>query len=204
PAVVFVASAGFVLWPSQPPRLQVTVLDVGQGDAILIEAPGGQDILVDGGPGGAVLRGIGDELAWNDRSIDLVVLTHPEADHMYGLVDVLDRYDVGRVLAGPGVQSSPGYTALAAAAAGQGLRIETAIEGMSLDLGGGARLDVIGPPPTMVHDAELNNTGAVIRVTWRDVSFLLTADIEKPAEDALLASGEDLRATVLKVGHHGS
>ena len=82
------------------------MLDVGQGDAILIRTPGGQDILVDGGPGGAVLRGLGDELPWTDRDIELMVLTHPQADHTLGLLDVLDRYDVRRVLAGPG-RASP-------------------------------------------------------------------------------------------------
>ena len=204
PAVVLVASAGFVLWPAPAPRLQVTVLDVGQGDAILIEAPGGQDILVDGGPGSAVLRGLGDELAWNDRSIDAIVLTHPQADHMYGLIDVLDRYDVRRVLAGPGVQPSPGFTAFASASAREGLQIETAAAGMSLDLGDGVRLDLIAPGAVEAQDRELNNTGVVIRLTWHDVSFLLTADIEEPAEDALLATGQDLHATVLKVPHHGS
>lgn len=203
-AVVLVASAGFVLWPSSVSRLQVTVLEVGQGDAILIEAPGGQDILIDGGPGSAVLRGLGEELAWHDRSLDAIVLTHPQADHMYGLVDVLDRYDVRRVLAGPGVQSSPGFTAFADASSREGRRIETAIAGTSFDLGDGVRLDIIGPDAIEARDPELNNAGAVIRLTWRDVSFLLAADIEKPAEDGLLASGQDLRSTVLKVPHHGS
>jgi competence protein ComEC len=204
PVLVMFATAGFVLWPSQPARLQVTVLDVGQGDAILIEAPGGQDILIDGGPGPAVLRGLGDELSWRDRSLDAVVLTHPQADHMYGLIDVLDRYDVRRVFAGPGVQPSPGYAALAAAAAREGGAIETIAAGRTIDLGDGARLDVLGPTPAMATDPELNNTGAVIKLTWRDVSFLFTADIEQPAEQALLDSGADLHATVLKVGHHGS
>ena len=82
PAAVLVATAGFVLQPDDPPRLRVTVLDVGQGDAILIQTPDGADILVDGGPGPAVLRGLGDELPWHDRSIDLIVLTHPQADHL--------------------------------------------------------------------------------------------------------------------------
>lgn len=204
PLFVLVATAGFMLRPTHPPRLQVTVLDVGQGDAILIESPGGANILVDGGPGGAVLRGLGDQLAWSDRSLAAVVLTHPQADHMYGLVDVLARYDVRRVLAGPGVQPSPGYSAFAAVAARDGLRIETLEAGKAFDLGDGVRLDVLGPVPEMARDRELNNTGAVLKLTWRDVSFLLAADIEAPAEKALLASDQDLRATVLKVAHHGS
>jgi competence protein ComEC len=180
------------------------VLDVGQGDAILIESPDGHQVLVDGGPGDAVLRGLGDELPWYDRSLDLVVLTHPQADHMYGLIDVLGRYDVRRVLAGPGKQTGAGFAAWLDATHSEGVGIETAHPGMTLDLGDGARLDVLGPDAAMAADPELNNTGVVMRVSWGSVSFLLTADIEAKAERALLADGADLRASVLKVGHHGS
>jgi competence protein ComEC len=201
---VLVAGAGLAFWPSPPARLRVTVLDVGQGDAILIQTPDGKDILVDGGPGRAVLRGLGDELPWRDRSIELMVLTHPQADHMDGLVDVFARYDVRRVIAGPGVQASAGWTAWHNAARDEGVPIETAVQEMALDLGGGVRLDVLGPDSAEAADPKVNNTGAVIRVVWHDVSVLLTADIEARAERALLNDGIDLRSTMLKVGHHGS
>jgi competence protein ComEC len=204
PAVAIAATAGWWFHPSAAGRLQVTVLDVGQGDAILIQSPDGHQVLVDGGPGGAVLRGLGDELPWYDRSLDLVVLTHPQADHMYGLIDVLSRYDIARVVAGPGVQTGAGYRAWLAATDGEGIAVETAHPGMSLDIGGGARLDVIGPDAAMAADLQLNNTGIVMRVSLGDVSFLLTADIEARAERALLTDAVDLHATVLKVPHHGS
>lgn len=204
PAVVLAATAGWWFWPSPPARLRVTVLDVGEGDAILIQAPGGRDVLVDGGPGGAVLRGLGDELSWDDRSIELVVLTHPQADHLTGLPDVLARYDVGRVLAGPGAQPSAAERAWLTAVRGEGLAIETARQGMTFDLGGCVRLDVLGPDAAMAADGQVNNTGVVLRLSCGDVSFLLAADIEAPAERALLADGVDLRSTVLKVAHHGS
>ena len=204
PAAVLVVTAGFAFWPSAPPRLTVTVLDVGQGDAILIRTPNGQDILVDGGPGRAVVRGLGDELPWYDRSIELVLLTHPQADHATGLIDVLARYDVRRVLGGPGVQSSTVFRTWRDAVRAEGRAIETAKQGVALDLGEGVRLEVLGPDAAGAADPKINNTGAVVRVTWHDVSFLLTADIEAKAERALLRDGVELHATVLKVGHHGS
>jgi competence protein ComEC len=204
PAVALIVTVGFALRPSAPSRLSVTVLDVGQGDAILIQTPDGRDILVDGGPGRAVLRGLGDELPWYDRSIELMLLTHPQADHLDGLIDVLARYDVRRVLAGPGVTASVGSSVWRHAVREEGVAIEIARQGMAIDLGDGARLDVLGPDDAEAADPQLNNTGAVVRITWHDVSFLLTADIEARAERALLADGVDLRATVLKVGHHGS
>ncbi len=201
---VLVVSGGFAFWPSTPARLRLTVLDVGQGDAILIQTPDGKDILVDGGPGRAVLRGLGDELSWHDRSIELMILTHPQADHMLGLIDVLARYGVRRVLAGPGVETSFGETAWRKAVRNEGVAVDIASQGGVFDLGNGVRLDVLGPDTAEAGDSQINNTGAVVRISWHDVSFLLTADIEAKAERALLNDGVDLHATVLKVGHHGS
>jgi competence protein ComEC len=204
PAAALVASAGFAVWPSPPPQLSVTVLDVGQGDAILVRTPSGRNVLVDGGPGGAVLRGLGDELPWHDRIIDLLVLSHPQADHVTGLLDVLARYDVRRVLAGPGVQPGPTYDAWVAAVRDEGVAIETALQGAAIDLGDGVRLDVLGPDEVEAMDLQTNNSAAVVRISSGEVSFLLTGDIEAKAERALLAAGVDLHATVLKVAHHGS
>jgi competence protein ComEC len=204
PAAVIVATAGLAFWPTHGRRLQVTVLDIGQGDAILIETPGGHDILVDAGPGRAVLRGLGDELSWRDRSIEMVLVTHPQADHITGLIDVLARYDVRRVLAGPGVENSLAYRTFAAAVRNEGRTLETAEQGGSFDLGDGVMLEILGPGDEMAQDPQVNNTGAVVRLSWRGVSFLLTADIEAKAERSLISDGVSLEATVLKVPHHGS
>ena len=207
-AIVLVAAValgvGLALWPSTPARLRVTVLDVGQGDAILIQTPGGKAILVDGGPGRAVLRGLGDELQWRDRSIELIISTHPQADHILGLIDVLARYDVRRVVAGPGVEASLTDNTFMSAASAEGVVVETIAQGTVFDLGDEVRLEVLGPDAVEAADTQINNTGAVVRVSWHEVSFLLTADIEAKAERALLNGGIDLHATVLKVGHHGS
>ena len=202
--VVLAGTASFAFWPSSPPRLRVTVLDVGQGDAILIRTPSGRDVLVDGGPGGAVLRGLGGQLPWQDRSIELLVLTHPQADHALGLLDVLARYEVQRVLAGPGIEQTATHRAWREAVQREGPAIEIAQQGMTFDLGDGVMMQVLGPSASEAADPQVNNTGAVLKIVWRDVSFLLTADIEAKAERALLEDGVDLHATVLKVGHHGS
>jgi competence protein ComEC len=195
---------GFAFWPSPTARLRVTVLDVGQGDSILIQTPSGRDILVDGGPGAAVLRGLGDELPWYDRSIELMVLTHPQSDHALGLLDVLARYDVRRIVAGPGAEPSATYRAWITSANGEGEPIASARQGMRFDLGDGVTMDVLGPSESQATSTKINNTGAVLKITWHDVSFLLTGDIDADAERALIDDGVDLRATVLKVAHHGS
>ncbi len=81
-----------------PKELEVTFLDVGQGDAILVQTPGGASILVDGGPDDSVLRELSAKLPWWRRSIDLVVATHPDMDHITGLISVVERYRIGRIL----------------------------------------------------------------------------------------------------------
>jgi competence protein ComEC len=204
PACALVASAGFIALPQPRHTLDVTMLDVGQGDAILIETPSGQDILVDGGPGAAVTRELGDEMPWLDRSIDLVVVTHPQADHAMGLLDVLDRYDVGRVIAGPYDGDSFVARALIDAARDEGAAYDRVTAGTTIDLGDGIVLEVLAPAADAPASSNPNNDALVVRLVWRDVSFLLASDIEAPAERALVERGAPLRSTVLKVAHHGS
>jgi competence protein ComEC len=144
---------------------------------------------------------LGDELAWHDRSIDLVVSTHTDADHLYGLIDVLETYEVARVVTGHDQSVAPDEWFVALDA--KGIVAEPITVGTSFDLGDGIALDVLWSPETPL-DANDNNSSLVLKLRWRDVSFLLTGDIEAPAEEALLASGLDLSATMLKVAHHGS
>lgn len=203
PAGVLVTTAAFAWWPSESARLEVTVLDVGQGDAILIETPAGHDILIDGGPGPAVLRALSAELPWRDRSLDLVVLTHAQADHATGLIDVLDRYDVRRAASNGAPPDGAAAAKWSDAVADEGLAIETLYTGDAIDLGDGVRLEVLWPPAASAQPAA-NDASIVLRISWGDVSFLLTGDIAAETERELLASGVDLSATVLKVAHHGS
>jgi competence protein ComEC len=205
PAFVLAASVGWVRWPDDPHRLQVTVLDVDQGDAILIETPSGRDVLVDAGPGRAVLRGLGDSLPYHDRSVDLLVLTHPQADHATGALDVFERYDVDRVLTGAALTGSLVERALFDAARREPARIDVVAAGASFEFGDGVRIDLLSPVAGESAATEAsNNDSLVLRVSYGEVSFLLTGDIEAIAEESLLERGVDLRATVLKVAHHGS
>lgn len=194
----------YLLWPSGE-RLTVTFLDVGQGDAILIEAPNGSRILVDGGPSGqAITNALSERLPFWDRRIDLVVLTHPQEDHMAGLVAVLERYRVGGFLS-PGVSSgSPAYRSLRELIKAKDITEQPAIAGQWSDLGSGTRLSVLHPPRDYDADDETNNASVVLRLSYGEVAFLLTGDIEAAAEVDLLLSGAELAATVLKVAHHGS
>jgi len=209
-AAAVVVVAGVLVWVAigtrdDGDRLSVTFLEVGQGDAILIEGPGGGRILVDGGPGGEALsEALGRQLPFHDRRIDLVVVTHPQADHIGGLPAVLESYDVGAVLESAHEIESPFHEALVDAAEAAGVPRYAAVLGQTIDLGSGARVDVIGPDGGPRARSDPNDASTVLRVVMGDVSFLLTGDIEADGEAALVRSGVELRATVLKVAHHGS
>ena len=186
-------------------RLHVAFLDVGQGDAILITTPSGQQVLVDGGPSPAALASaLGDEMPFWDRSLDLVVMTHADADHLTGLLEALDRYRVGAWLDNGLEGDDDLYVECQALLAAEGASRQVAAAGDRLDLGQGVVLEVLHPPPGLPPGAEPNTNSVVLRLVWRRASFLLTGDIDLDAEAQLQRSGQPLAAQVLKVAHHGS
>lgn len=188
-------------------RLSVTFLDIGQGDAILIEGPDGNRVLVDGGPGGQPIdEALSRNLPFDSRRIDMVVMTHPQADHMAGLIEVLDRYDVRAVLDIPLPCDSALCDAWHDSLATSGANVRQADRGQAIDLGGGAVLRVLAPDADdpLLPVTATNSGSTVLRLEMGEASFLLTGDLDEAGEQALIRSGTDLRATVLKVGHHGS
>jgi competence protein ComEC len=187
-------------------RLHVAFLDVGQGDAILITTPEGRQILVDGGPNPTQLAwALGRHMPFWDRSLDLIVLTHPDSDHMTGLIPLFKRYQVKRALASSlvidGDEAGPWRQAAKAADVG----ITVAERGMIIDPGSGVHLEVLHPSAApLSRGASDNDSSIVLRLTYGATSFLFTGDLEAPGEQELLDSGPPLAAQVLKVSHHGS
>jgi competence protein ComEC len=192
-------------------RLTVTFLDVGEGDAILIGTPAGHRILVDGGPSGdAITAALGRHLPFWDRHLDLVVLTHLHQDHVTGLITVLERYDVDQVLA-PAVPTDvwptdgwPVDRYWREALERQHIPTTEPSAGQWIDLGGGAWLSVLHPPAEPLPGAEKDDNAVVLKLTLGEASFLLAADLDSRGEAYLTNRHTDLRATVLKVAHHGS
>lgn len=189
-------------------RLTVSVLDVGQGDAILIQTPSGQQILIDGGPNpDTVCRQLGKKLPFWDKSLDMLVLTHSDDDHLVGLMGVLRRYKVGHVLES-GYGEGPVYREWLTQVQDRRIDWLVASAGQEIDLGEGIVLRVIYPREDLLEGTEskVNSNSLVLRLVWNEVSFLLTGDADDAAEQDMLYGGvlRDLDCTVLKVGHHGS
>jgi competence protein ComEC len=203
-SLVAVLLAG--LWATTGPdgRLHVSFLDVGQGDAILIESPAGHQVLIDGGRyPTAVLNELGRHVPFWDHTLDVVVATHPDEDHIVGLVPVLERYQVGTLVTnGAPADNDATYSALLDMAAARGTQLHIASPGEALALGG-ATLTILHPDAAYESDGT-NGRSIVARLVYGDLSVLLTGDAEEAAEAWLLRSGAPLASTVLKAGHHGS
>lgn len=183
-------------------KLHVSFLDVGNGDAALISTPDGRRILIDGGPDPQVL---GQQLAaripfW-DREIDLVVLSHPHADHLTGLVSVLEGYRVKRVLESGEPYDSQTYRQWQQLIVNKGIPVWTAETGQTVNLEKG-RLSILHA--SHMAGAEPDQSVVVLRLEWGNVSFLLTGDAGHETEREMLSDRTAITSTVLKVGHHGS
>jgi len=188
-------------------QLHVCFLDVGQGDAILIRTPDGKNVLLDGGPSPAALMSeLGRRLPFWDRTVDLLILTHPDDDHITGLLPVLERYDVEQVMEPGWEVETPVYAEWEALIERRHIARTFPRAGTQVDLGRGVRLEVLHPGNTWIKGtgSDTNNNGLVMRLTMGQASFLFTADIEVEAERRLLSAGANLDCTILKVPHHGA
>lgn len=204
---VLVAAAFFVwyaVFAESDQNLTVAFLNVGQGDAVLIDTPNNQQILIDGGPNKRVLAEISKILPFYDRSIDVVIATHPDSDHIGGLPDVLSRYDIDFFIE-PGVGSTNAV----------GKELEKMVEemkikkvlarrGMKFVLSDNAYLLILFPD----RDAsrmDTNDASIIAKLVYGNASFLFTGDSPQKIENYLVSiDKENLNVDVLKAGHHGS
>lgn len=211
-AIFFLICIATIVWlavvaESRGKELTVSFLDIGQGDAIFIDAPSGVQVLIDGGPGRSVLRQLSREMPWYDRSIDVLIATHPDNDHTGGLIDVLERYNVSSVLQSSVLGDTSTFDALQKTVflkQKQGMNVVTAQRGQIVDLGEGAFLEILFPDRSV--PAIETNTGCVVtRLVYRETSFMFPCDAPKSIEKYLVyLDGGKLQSDVLKAAHHGS
>ncbi|MEN8613984.1 DNA internalization-related competence protein ComEC/Rec2 [Dehalogenimonas sp. THU2] len=198
--VVVLASTGLIAPVDH--RLQVSFLDVGQGDAIYIRTPAGQDILIDGGPSPQRLaQELGKKMPFWNRTIELVVSTHADADHLTGLVEALERWDVKQIVH-PGVPSDTDLYSEWQRLIDEKSIPETAVSaGQNIRLAGGLEFEVLNP---FDGNRDTNAASLVMSLKYDDLSFLFTGDLPVEGELELIYRRLVPDSTVLKVAHHGS
>ena len=193
-----------ILQEDREGKLKVAFLDVGQGDAIFIESPSGKQMLIDGGPDQKVIRELGKQMPFYDRSIDLILVSNPDKDHIAGFIDILNRFRVGTVIEPGTFNDSSIYAALEEAVKEEGASRIIAFRGMKINLGGSAYFTILFP------DRDISgldtNTGSIVgKLTYRNTCFIFPGDAPAAIEDYItLIDEEYLKCEVLKVGHHGS
>ncbi len=205
---LLVVLASFLSQSIGKDRLTVDVFDIGQGDAILITTPTQERVLLDGGPDASVVAKLSRRLGFFNRTIDLVIATHPQADHITGLLSVLDRFTVKRVMLTTIANETPEYRALREKIVEKQISLIDAADTPAITIGdvSPVTIDVLWPKRSysgrLVDDPNIVST--VFRLTYGATRFLFTGDAGHEIEEQLLAREVDLRADVLKVGHHGS
>lgn len=185
-------------------KLTVAFLNIGQGDGIFIESPTGIQMMIDGGPGAIVLRELGKVMPFYDRSIDMLMVSNPDKDHMGGFNDVLDSFKVSLVIEPGTVGASAEYRTFEQKVADEHVAHIIARRGQHIDLGGGAYFDVLFPDRD-VSGLATNDGSIVGKLVYGNTSFLFPGDAPQEVEDYLTTlDQEHLDVDVLKVGHHGS
>lgn len=186
------------------PVLTVHFLDVGQGDAILIETPDQVQILIDGGPDGSILRELGAVMSPFDKTIDVVLATHNDKDHIGGLVDVLARYQVSAIMRTNNQHDTSVVQQFAKQVESERAILISPTAGERYVLGASTTLTVFSPAGD-VSNYESNASSLVVKIEYGDTSFFLTGDAPVGIEEYLAKTyPEELISTVLKLGHHGS
>ena len=192
-------------WQDSRRGLTFAMLDVGQGDALFVESPTGTQVMFDAGPARRVLGPLQRITSPFDRSIDAVVITNPDADHIGGFLDILKNYKVGAVFEPGTLNDSKTFQNLQAEIKNRNIPRVLARRGMRLHIGGGAYIDILFPDRD-VSGWTTNDGSVVARLSYGATSIMLTGDASAKTEKIILSQyeGTKLESDILKVGHHGS
>lgn len=183
-------------------NISVHFIDVGQGDSILIQLPSQQNMLIDAGDNNKGQVVVDYLKAQDVTRIDFLVATHPHADHIGGMDQVIDEFDIGAIYMPKVAHTTNTYLDVLEAIDRKGLTIKAAVAGMNIPIEG-VEAEILAPDSDMKSD-NLNDYSIVIKLTYGETVFLFQGDAEKKSEQDILASYTDIKADVIKLGHHGS
>src|SRR3989338_3662202 len=193
-----------------PQPFKIAFLDVGQGDSILIRTREGKNVLIDGGPDKTVLYKLEKYLPWYDRNIDAMILTHPHADHLIGLIETMKRYKVERIISTGVVHTTPEYLEWLNLIKEKKIPVEPFKKGDRLLLDNGISLTALWPEISLVGERvdDLNNSSLALLLQTPNEKIILMGDAQEPVEERIIKDQEWKDITknifIFKTGHHGS
>ncbi|MCI8575885.1 MAG: MBL fold metallo-hydrolase [Bacilli bacterium] len=179
--------------------LTIHFLDVGQGDAIFIELPNDQNMMIDGAEAKEKEKIMSYINKLNCKKIDYLIATHPHADHIGGLATIIKEFDIGKIYMPKAISTSKTYENLLNTIIEKDLKVTTAKKDLVILDDEDLKIKFLSPKETNYQ--ELNNYSAVLKITFQNHSFLFMGDAEKLIEDEITV---DVKADIIKVGHHGS
>lgn len=185
-----------------PGNLRVHFIDVGQGDCELVQLPDGQNMLIDAGTNDAGPTVVSYLKSIGITKIDYLIGTHPHEDHIGGMDNVVASFSIGKIYMPRVTTTTATFEDLLKAIQAKNLKIITAKAGIKIADKNGLQITLLAPCKTNYE--ELNDWSAVTKVQFKNTSFLFTGDAQEQSENEMLSSGTNLKADVLKVGHHGS
>ncbi len=187
-------------------KLRVSFFNVGQGDSIFIQTADKKDILIDGGPDKTVIKKLGKAMPFWDRTIDLIIITHPHSDHISGLIEVIKRYKIKEIFYTGVSYNSETYAELLRQIEHNKIELIEINKQQELALSENLKLKILFPNENLREKniENLNNTSMVVKLIYNENSFLFAADAEYEVEQILLEDEIGLSADILKVGHQGA
>lgn len=202
-SMAFVMAAAIFIIDRQPGKFKVAFLDVGQGDAIFIQTPEKYQILIDTGATSLITSELGSIMPPWDRSLDMVIITHPDSDHFGAIEDIADRYSIETIIDN-GFYFDEEFSDYANLVDIQNITRLQPQDGYQIDLPGQVTLTFI-LVPEFGQGPDKNDESIVVRVDYQNASFLLTGDASVDIEEQLVDQYNDLLdIDILKLGHHGS
>lgn len=206
-AIVALILLVYTICQSKDDYFHFYMLDIGQGDSIYARDKDGNDIIVDGGPNQKVLTNLGELMPFYDKKIELVVISHPHADHITGLIEVLKRYEIEKILLTDAVATTKEYEEMLEIIKSKQITTSLVKIGDSFKLSNELNIEILWPNDSFQNKKieNLNNTSIVAKLNYNKVSFLLMGDAETDVQKTLIKEIPDkLKSDILKVSHQGS
>ncbi len=193
------------IYPFNLPDFQIIFFDVGEGDAIFIRTPENKKILIDGGANKKILYLLSKKLSFLETNLDLVILTHPHADHLNGLIEVINSYRVKKILLTGVEYESPNYKYFLELIKLKGIKTIFAKKGQKIPFKEG-EIEVLYPFEVLVGKKfkDINQSSIVLKVKYKTITILLPGDIGIETEKKLVLNDINLKADILKIAHQGS